>query len=118
MQFGLLTCFVQGGFQAYIRISHVVSGTQADFDPPFENPLIDEIFLEFSNLTVETFVPRLLAPLQTLTMTGTVGRVEARLTVSVHCAENWMGEHCEYLCTDSSFTNCTLSMYVLHTGCY
>ena len=91
-----MNCF-QGGFQLYIRIAHTV-GDAPDFDPPFDDPLIDEVFLEF---TVEPvlFSERLTSPIrQVLSTNGVFGRVEVTVVAFTHCANGWNGSACEIQC--------------------
>lgn len=82
-------------------------GLVPDFEPPFTDALIDDVFMEFTVPAVlyadwlESRDPR------DMTVVGTSGRVEINLLVAVHCAENWKGENCELKCEPSDYDNCT-----------
>lgn len=96
----LINCIMfsnqQGGFQVYIRISHLV-GENPDFDSPFDDPLIDEAFLEFQ-LPAVTFENRLTPSTQILIENGEFNRIRVDLQTSVHCAEGYNGTGCEIIC--------------------
>lgn len=85
----------------YVRIAHLADG-DPDFSPPFDDPLIDEAFLEFSELPAVSFSDRRSPRPQNLTVTGVFERITVRLQTSVHCAEGWNGTACEIFCTDTS----------------
>ena len=84
---------------------------ETDFQPPFTDPLIDEVFMEFK-LEPVLFPDRIESrdPREMTTM-GTSDRVEINLLVAVHCAENWVGTHCELECEPSDPDNCTQRKY-------
>ena len=96
--FKLICWFLQGGFQVYARVSHL-EGTIPDFTPPFTDPLIDEIFLEFPDIPAASFQNRFNSVPQTLSASGTFGRVVIEMQATVHCAQGWNGTACEILCT-------------------
>ncbi len=78
-----------------------------DFEPPFTDPLIDEVYFQF-NVSASLFSERLSAMQQQLTSTGVFGRIVVTLRVKVHCAEGWNGTNCETFC-DFSSGNATCS---------
>ena len=80
----------------YIRISNQM-GENPDFTPPFTDPLIDEVFLEFT-LPAVLFDDRLDTITQRLNITGRFGRAAGTMVANVHCAEGWNGIACEIFC--------------------
>ena len=94
----------QGGFQVYLRVSHFnrnPATSNPDFDPPFIDPLIDNVYFEFST-PAALFDDRLTPPFQRVESTGEFGRVRAEVQIGVHCADNWIGSACEMLCDGDS----------------
>ena len=69
-------------------------GDTADFDPPFDDPLIDEAFLEFM-IPAVSYSDRFYSPAQLIVTTGMFGRMEIKMAVVVHCAAGWSGNACE-----------------------
>ena len=86
----------------YIRISNQM-GENPDFTPPFTDPLIDEVFLEFT-LPAVLFDDRLDTITQTLSVTGCFGRAVGTMVANVHCAEGWNGTACEVFCNTTTAT--------------
>ena len=96
---------MQGGFQAYLRLSHfdevTANENSPDFDPPFSDPLIDEVFFEF-NLSTTAFSNRLSSVPQLLVGSGESGRVVVSMLARTHCAQGWTGQHCSIFCNSST----------------
>ena len=89
------------------------TGANADFDPPFSDPLIDDIFIE-ANVTAVLFTENIQSTLYT--MTGDFGRATMTLAVNIQCAENYFGSACQFLCNPDG-TRCIpgkLSLNVLN----
>ncbi len=76
----------------------------ADFDPPFTDPLIDDIFIEV-NVEAVTF-NALLVNTETYPVTGDFGIATLTIGVHIRCAPNYFGDNCEMLC-DNDGNNCT-----------
>lgn len=95
----------QRAFQIYVRVSHSLdeSTSEADFDPPFTDPLIDDIFIE-ANVSAVPFDDLLMTEIYTVT--GDFSRATLTMAVNVFCSPNHMGEACEMLCQPDG-TNCT-----------
>lgn len=95
----------QGTFQIYVRVSHRLNEdiSEADFDPPFTDPLIDNIFIE-ANVSAVIFT--ILPITETYTVIGDLGRATLTMGVNVRCSPNYFGEACEMLCLPD-VTNCT-----------
>ncbi len=88
-----------------MRVSHSLNEetSLADFEVPFTDPLIDDIFIEanveavpFNSLTLNS---------ETYTVTGDFGIATLIMGVHIRCAPNYSGDNCEMLC-DSDGTNC------------
>ncbi len=97
--------WIQETFQLYARVSHSVqeNTTLADFEPPFTDPHIDDIFIEadieaitYDSLNIVT---------TTYTMAGEYGRATLSVSIHIRCAQNYYGSGCEMLC-DSNGINC------------
>ncbi len=71
--------------------------TNADFDPPFTDPLIDEIFIE-ANVSAVLFPSTFFVITEIYTVTGNVGIATLTIAVNARCAENYFGDGCEMLC--------------------
>ncbi len=95
---------LQQTFQIYVRVSHSVneSTATADFDPPFTDPLIDDIFIE-ANVSAVPFSGDLITEMYTVT--GDFGTATLTMVVNARCAENYFGNGCEMLC-DENGNNC------------
>ena len=65
--------------------------------PPFTDPVIDNAFLEFSQLRAVSYADRLAPVNQLLTATGEFGLVTVQMQASVHCSRGWEGTACEFL---------------------
>ena len=89
----------QGGLQVHVRISHLEEGGTPDFEPPFTDPLIDEVILEFPELLPVSFDRRLDVPPKRTSVTGAFGQAEVTMQALVFCAPGFMGMACENLCT-------------------
>ncbi len=76
--------------------------TTADFDPPFTDPLIDDIFIE-ANVSAVPFSGDLITEIYTVT--GDVRTATLTMAVNARCAENYFGDGCEMLC-DADGINC------------
>ena len=95
----VLSFFLQGEFQVYVRISHFTGEAPSpDFSPPFTDPLIDEVFFEFDNVSASSFADRLSSPPRRLTREGEFRRVVVVMQVNAHCAQGWNGTACETFC--------------------
>ncbi|XP_064382439.1 uncharacterized protein LOC135331274 isoform X2 [Halichondria panicea] len=95
-------------FQIYVRVSHSVNEdtATANFDPPFTDPLIDEIFIE-ANVSAVLFPSTFFVITEMYTVTGNVGIATLTIGVNARCAENYFGDGCEMLCDADGITNCT-----------
>ncbi len=100
--------YLQQTFQIYVRVSHSVNEdtATADFDPPFTDPLIDEIFIE-ANVSAVLFPSTFFVITEMYTVTGNVGIATLTIGVNARCAENYFGDGCEMLCDADGITNCT-----------
>ncbi len=98
--------YLQQTFQIYVRVSHSANEdtSAADFDPPFTDPLIDDIFIE-ANVSAVLFPENFLAITEVYTVTGDFGIATLTIAVNARCAENYFGDGCEMLC-DASGNNC------------
>ncbi len=95
---------MQGKFQLYLRVSHFngnLSTSELDFEPPFTDPLIDNVYFEFTAPAIE-YESRLDPVNKILESTGEFGRVLVRVQTNVHCAKNWNGSACEILCINGN----------------
>ena len=92
-------------FQVYIRVSHSLEEDTAlaDFDPPFTDPLIDDIFIE-ANVAAVLFDAQTVNS-EMYTVAGDFGVAALTVSINVRCAQNYFGSACEMLC-DSSGDNC------------
>ncbi len=101
-------------FQLYVRVSHSVeqNTSLADFDPPFTDPHIDDIFIEADIESITYDSLNLVST--TYTRTGVYDRATLSVSLHVRCALNYFGSACEMLC-DSNGINCNNGAYlVLH----
>ena len=96
---------IQQQFQVYIRVSHSLEENRelANFNPPFTDPLIDDIFIE-ADVTAVLFDAQFVNS-EMYTVTGDFGVATLTLALNVRCALNYFGSSCEMLC-DSSGENC------------
>ncbi len=113
----LFPLHLQQTFQIYVRASHSVNEdtSAADFDPPFTDLLIDEIFIE-ANISAVLFPTTFLAITEMYTVTGNFGTATLTIGVNARCAENYFGDGCEMLC-DADGNNCNTSEKK-HLKCY
>ncbi len=97
---------LQQTLQIYVRVSHSVNEdtATADFDPPFTDPLIDEIFIE-ANVSAVPFPNTFLVITETYTVTGDFETATLTMGVNARCAENYFGDGCEMLC-NADGNNC------------
>lgn len=85
----------------YIRVSdHSDDIFNPDFDPPFEDPLIDNIFIEVVNLTAGRFEDRNSLISVPYDATGVYGRASIQLRINAHCAAGYNGSDCGTFCQD------------------
>ena len=77
---------------------------QADFDPPFSDPLIDDIFIE-ADVTAVSFDAQFLDT-EMYTVTGDFGQATLGIAVNARCAQDYSGSACELLCNPDG-TGCT-----------
>lgn len=98
--------YIQQQFQIYVRVSHSLEEDtmEADFDPPFSDPLIDDIFIEAD----VTAVPNSQQLLETemYTITGDFGQATLSIAVNARCVRNYFGSACEMRCNLDG-TKCT-----------
>lgn len=96
---------MQQEFQIYVRVSHSLNEDTAlaDFDLPFTDPLIDDVFIEASVEPVS--FEALIVNTVSYTVTGDFGIATLMMGVHIRCAQNYSGDNCEMLC-DSSGNNC------------
>lgn len=84
----------------YIRLSHFSGEAQIPvFEPPFPDPLIDEMILNF-NVDPVLYIDRRTPQIQRVESNGKFGRVMIVITANVHCAEGWNGTNCEIFCAN------------------
>ncbi len=77
--------------------------TLADFDPPFTDPHIDDIFIQ-ADIAAITYDSLNLVS-STYTKAGESGRATMSVSLNVRCAQNYYGSACEMLC-DANGINC------------
>lgn len=84
-----------------VHVSNI-AGFQQGLSDDVEVKLIDNIFLEFSDLTALPF--DLVSFIQTVFMkeTGDFGRVTIRIGVNVICALGFNGSDCSTFCTEDT----------------
>ena len=83
------------------------STSEADFEPPFTDPLIDNLFFEF-NVPATPYEDRRSELVnRMMEVTGEFGKVMIEVLTNVHCANGWSGSACEIFCADG---NCTQGM--------
>ena len=101
----MISPYIQREFQIYIRVSHSPNENTslADFDPPFTDPLIDDVFIEADVTAVPYTSFNLMT--ETYTVPGDFGKARLSMSINVRCAQNYFGTGCEMLC-DSTGTNC------------
>ena len=101
----MISPYIQREFQIYIRVSHSPNENTslADFDPPFTDPLIDDVFIEADVTAVPYTSFNLMT--ETYTVPGDFGKARLSMSINVRCAQNYIGTGCEMLC-DSTGTNC------------
>ena len=95
----IVIIIIQDLFQIYIRVSHQ-SGDVPDFDPPFTNPLIDDIFIEVTDLPAVLYEERVSLGTVPYEATGDFGRASLQLRVSALCARGYNGSDCNTFCQD------------------
>lgn len=102
--------YAQEMFQLYVRVSHRDDGNTslADFDPPFTDPHIDDIFIE-ANIASITYDSLNLVT-STYTEIGEAGQATLSVSLNVRCAQNYFGSACEMLCDDNGI-NCNTGTY-------
>ncbi len=102
----LLPLHLQQTYQIYVRVSHSVNENTelADFDLPFTDPLIDDIFIEANVSAVLS--GSLFDITEFYTVTGDFGTATLTISVNARCAENFFDDGCEMLC-DPDGTNCS-----------
>ncbi len=88
-----------------MRASHSLNEetSLADFEVPFTDPLIDDIFIE-ANVKAVPFNSLILNS-EIYTVTGDFGIATLIMAVHIRCALNYSGDNCEMLC-DSDGNNC------------
>ena len=91
---------MQGSFQVYIRVSDHSESDDAHFDPPFVDPLIDNIFIEVTDLPAGSFENRNSLALVQYETTGEFGKASIQFRVNAHCARGYNGSDCSTFCQD------------------
>ena len=83
-----------------MRVSHSGDHSNVAFDPPFSDPLIDEIFIEASTPAVP-YENRNSPKTQMYDVEGMYGKATVQIRVNVHCAKGYGGPDCNSVCPET-----------------